>query len=507
MTARWYTIAELTGVPCLPSTERGIRKLAETSGWHADRRFWRQRKGRGGGREYRAEALPAEARNWLAVQALKGAPIMAAPASEVPAGDRQALRQDAALQILAAWDRLRPAGSLSTARAAFCRLYIARQLGLPDWVYEVRQTLSVNTLKSYEQRRNRGDAAGLAGRYGNRKGASVIDSDEKIKALVLGIVADKPHASGAHIRAAIEARFSDGRALPSERAVQRWLAAWKAENAQVLKAIEDPDGWRSKYRAASGDASAAIERLNQLWELDSTPADVILSDGRRHAIIGVIDVYSRRLKLLVAPTSRASAIGGLLRRALLDWGVPEVCKTDNGADYTSRHVTAVMARLQIEHDLCPPFSPERKPHIERAFGTLTRGLFELLPGYVGHSVAERKAIESRRSFAERLGERETFRADLTAEELQGLCDRWCESTYGHNRHRGLGGRTPFQAAAAWTGAVRRIDNERALDVLLAEAPDGGIRVPGKEGIRVDGGLFDAPELAMWTGRPVAGRYD
>lgn len=507
MTVRWYTIAELTAVPSLPDTERGVRELARRGGWHEDRRFWRQRKARGGGREYRAEALPVETRNWLAHQALKGAPIVAAAAEEIPEGDSAALRMDAALHILAAWDRQKPAGSLEVARGAFCQLYNARDLGLPEWVTEIRPTLSVNTLKRYERRRTKGDVKGLGGNYGNRKGGGVIDRDEEIKALVLGILADKPHATGKHIRAALEARFDDGRKLPSERAVQRWLGTWKAENRQILTAVADPDAWRNKYRAATGNASEGIERLNQLWELDSTPADVILNDGRRHAIIGVIDVYTRRLKLLVAPTSKASAIGQLLRRALLDWGVPEICKTDNGSDYISRHVTSVLSRLEIRQDLCQPFSPEQKPHIERAFGTLTRGLFELLPGYVGHSVAGRKAIENRRSFAQRLGEPETFNADLSAEELQTMCDRWCESAYEHDAHRGLGGRTPFEAAAGWAGAVRRIENERALDVLLAEAPDGGIRVPGKDGIRLDGGLFDSPDLAMWIGRPVAVRYD
>ena len=44
---------------------------------------------------------------------------------------------------------------------------------------------------------------------------------------------------------------------------------------------------------AFGDAptSAEIEGLNYLWELDSTPADAICSDGKRYTIV----VGDRRL--------------------------------------------------------------------------------------------------------------------------------------------------------------------------------------------------------------------
>ena len=84
-------------------------------------------------------------------------------------------------------------------------------------------------------------------------------------------------------------------------------------------------------------------RLNQLWELHSTPADVICGDGKRYAIVAAIDIWSRQARVLVVPTSRATAIAALPHRCILEWGVPEAVRTDEGKDYTSRHVLGVLA--------------------------------------------------------------------------------------------------------------------------------------------------------------------
>ena len=56
--------------------------------------------------------------------------------------------------------------------------------------------------------------------------------------------------------------------------------------------------------------------------------------------------------------------------------------------------------LQINDVPVPPFCPELKPHVERVIQTISHSLFERLPGYVGHNVAEAQAIrEPADSFA------------------------------------------------------------------------------------------------------------
>ena len=167
--------------------------------------------------------------------------------------------------------------------------------------------------------------------------------------------------------------------------------------------------------------------------------------------------------------------------------MPEAVRTDEGNDYTSCHVLGALADLEIEHLRCPPYSPERKPHIERFLGTLARELFAELPGFAGHDVAQAQALRARKSFAARRGENdaEVFGAALTAGELQARCDVWCEAVYGRRPHSGLGGASPFERVTSWQGPVRRIHDERALDALLAEPAGSGWRVVCEKGIRLD----------------------
>ena len=316
---------------------------------------------------------------------------------------------------------------------------------------------------------------------------------------------------GAHLtsRAAHKALLAEHGRAPAHSTVREWLRNWRRKNWRALAAVTNPDLDRSRHKPAGGDAAANITRLNQVWELDSTPADVMCSDGKRYAIVGAIDIWSRRAKLLVVPSSRAIAVALLLRRCILDWGVPEAVRTDEGKDYTPRHVLGVLEDLEIGHLACGPYSPERKPHIERFFRTLLHELFAGLPGFTGHNVAQAQALRSRVSFAERRGvdDAEVFGAALTAEELQARCDLWCDAVYGRRPHSGLGGASPFERATSWQGSVRRIHDEHALDALLAEPAGSGWRVVCKKGIRLDSVFYIAGPLGSLVGERVKLRRD
>lgn len=61
MNREWVAAAELVGLPGLPTSRRGLHKVAARCEWPA-----RPRQGRGGGLEYRVDALPADARAQLA---------------------------------------------------------------------------------------------------------------------------------------------------------------------------------------------------------------------------------------------------------------------------------------------------------------------------------------------------------------------------------------------------------------------------------------------------------
>ncbi len=346
---------------------------------------------------------------------------------------------------------------------------------------------------------------------GDGGGAGGGTSEETLDDLLAALAFEH----GAHLTASHVARVARVRLHVdlSLRSLQRRLAAFRKEHARDLSAVSDPDGHRSRRAPAFGrrseNAQGVIPQPNALWELDSTPADVMCTDGRQ-TIVGAIDVGTRRGRLLVVPVSRATAICALLRRCLIDWGVPEVVRTDEGRDYTSAHLVRALADLGITHDICPPYTPEAKPFIERFFGTTARDLFAYLPGFVGHNVADRKKIEAKRSMAARRGKdgRETFSVALSAAELQARCDAWTDGIYHTRPHAGLGGETPAARARAWTDPLARIADVRALDPLLAEpVRGGGTRVVQKEGLRIAAHWHIAPELGPLVGERVGVRRD
>lgn len=90
---------------------------------------------------------------------------------------------------------------------------------------------------------------------------------------------------------------------------------------QLFALIEDPRRWKNNYMPAFGDASADVPYFGHTLEADSTPADVITSDGKRLAVIGAIDVFSRRAMIIIAPTSKSIAIAACIRKTMIVWGI------------------------------------------------------------------------------------------------------------------------------------------------------------------------------------------
>ncbi len=139
----------------------------------------------------------------------------------------------------------------------------------------------------------------------------------------------------------------------------------------------------------------------------------------------------------------------MIRKSVLKWGVARIIKTDNGSDFVAVATKQLFEHLDIDVDVSDAFSPEQKGHVERMIRTFQHEVGPQLPGYIGHSVAERKAIEGRRGFADRLGadEREVFEVALTAEQLQAHIDDWLDYVYHEREHGGLDKRTPNAVAA------------------------------------------------------------
>lgn len=476
----------------------------------AQREAWPFKVGAGTGRPrlYAYSSLPQDVRLACAKAQLSAVDLpssLAAAAAAEPEAQRlsanAAEQRDARLVILSALARFQRDSGLGLlgSDAMFCDAFNAGDIEVANWVRSSVRGLTPRTLRRWRTALKAGETHRLAVDKGAaRRNRGVLDlaNGGEVRNTILAAMAKNPYLTADHIRVVIIDRFGasldmgDAMApVPSVRTFQLVLKSWRQTYSAELLALTDPDAFKNRLRV-SGRSAHLVSRCNELWAIDASPADVLTKDGR-HSVYVAIDVFSRRLIILVSKTPKASAVGLLMRRAIVEWGVPERVKTDNGSDFVAKYTQRVMASLGIEVELSAPFSPWQKGTVERAIGTMQRDLMRTLPGFVGHSVADRKAIEGRKAFAQRLGNDvdKAFSVDLTPAELQDYCDRWAAGRYANRPHDGLSGATPFQVASADRAPIRRVDI-RALDMLLAPiAGRDGIRTVGKEGIPIDRTMY------------------
>lgn len=162
------------------------------------------------------------------------------------------------------------------------------------------------------------------------------------------------------------------------------------------------------------------EYPNQQWEVDATKMDmmvkvpVVLASGKKNQghrdyfireatadyqlvrlqIIGIIDNFSGSTVYALFDSSNSYANARLLHKAMKKLGKPEIIKGDNGADYVSAHLQAVLADLAIDYIATGKARGDEKGMIERSFRTLQHSPeFECMAGFVGHNVDQRQHLE------------------------------------------------------------------------------------------------------------------
>lgn len=505
----WLTAREIAAenLPDVPKNRTAMIAFAEREGWNDNPAFARKRVGRGGGMEYHVRLLPLTARVAYRRKHLSLGIVDLPPAANdmaMPdvsdATRREALNRDARLAVLKLYDRFRDGfeGMEKYALQTFVLSYNNRTLHIEDWLIEALPRITRDQVRRWSTKKRKGDALGFD-RGAARKGKGVLDTANggEVKAFILALLAYKPHLSAEEVRRQTRGQFGDtfeivskglskAVSVPPIRAFQRILRTLKDEHRPELLKLTNPDQFRSTMALSGTGSLSHITEPNQLWQIDASPVDALCTDGRQ-TVYACIDIATRRTIFYTSATPTAEAVGLLIRRAVLEWGVPEEIKCDNGSDFIAVATRRLCAALDITLSVSDAYSPEQKGFVERVIKTFQHGPIELVPGYIGHSVADRKAIENRKSFAIRRQEDDAavFDVSLTSAELQAICDEWAETIYQHRPHGGLKGRTPFQVAAASPASIRRVD-ARALDILLAPiAGKDGLRTATKFGIRIE----------------------
>ncbi|MGL5216978.1 MAG: DNA-binding protein [Aeromonas hydrophila] len=520
----WYTAQALAGLAGMPAYPDGVRKKAEREEWQSRKRE------KGKGVEYHISSLPIETRRYLAERAVAeqgqavtdhaagGKAMAKLLAREVPVkpeagrklltlGEGARQKVDARLLILQAADIfLTPYQACQqgeVGRRAFIEAYRARSLSLPVSVYDRQKPFSLITLRRWQSALADEGPAALAGNY-QRERPSTVEQSPELAQFLTALITAKPHLAnkwGALHELASQYNEMNqlGWRIPSQSSLRRWLVKWLSDNKVAFTYATNPDAYNNKYRSAIEEMYPWMAQPNDVWEFDSTPVDAMLVDGR-HSIIAVIDVFTRRVRLLVAKTSSSEGICLLLRKTLLAWGTLNdngVMRTDNGSDYVSQRVMSICTLLGMNVSRSNAYSGWEKPHIERFFRTLSHGLIELLPSYIGHCVADRQVIEARKSFAQRLeekrkpdAEKEIFELAMTACELQSLLDNWLDARYHNRKHSSLG-MTPNEKYGHARYQRRAISDQSALDLLLNHVGEATV---SKGFIKAGGLKYTAPEL-------------
>ncbi|WP_029061304.1 DDE-type integrase/transposase/recombinase [Labrenzia sp. DG1229] len=520
----WLTAQEIADLALdgFPSTKRGVQKLADRDEW-AGSGLARKREGRegGGGLEYHIDLLPLPQRLQYAGTFVRVEREDYQTETTNELTRRECSVRDAKLIVLKVAERFRKTCGMGGTASdhLFTQLFEDGKVPLPEWVLENVKTVSRRSLARW-RKDMREDINRLAHDPSKaRKGTGVLDRAEsgEVRAYCLATYVTNQFFSAKHIRNAAVQRFGESVLIetaqgqrrvpmPPLRTFQNALKGWKNEDKNALLKLTDPDAYKSKVRFSASGANR-VDRLNERWEIDASPSDVMTTDGRMN-IYAAIDLYSRRVIILVTATPRAAAVGLLIRKCLIAWGVPEVIKTDNGSDFTARATVRLLDALAIEQQLSAPYSPEQKGTVERVIGTFQRDFAATLPGFIGHSVADRKVIEARKSFAARLGtdDAKLFNVEMSAAELQQQADQWADESYGNTAHSGLKGKTPNDVARAWMEPVKAISDPAALDVLLAPvAGQDGLRRVTNQGIRVAGEFYYTGDVM--PGTDILARHD
>lgn len=343
----------------------------------------------------------------------------------------------------------------------------------------------------------RADAALSVLRPVGRPKGDWFDHHPNVADAVLVILAEHKHAS----TRVMELLKSDFTVLPDLRTLQRYMRRVEKEQKVLLAAERDPDKFKSMYRPALGRMDATVSYAHEMWEIDTTKADLMCTDGRK-AILGIIDRWSRRSRFLVVDSESAQSVRAMLVSTMLAWGVmPAILKVDNGSGFINASIIASLDAVGIKLDACLPGHPEDKPHVERLFGTFNRERASMLKGFTGHNVAQAQQLRAR---AKKKNGRAIIEAAIDSAELQRILDAWVDGTYHQRRHSTIG-MSPMDKWQRSPEPARTVPSEAILKIAFS-AMIGPATVT-KRGVRWKGGRYWADTLIPLMGKQVTLRWD
>jgi transposase InsO family protein len=241
-------------------------------------------------------------------------------------------------------------------------------------------------------------------------------------------------------------------------------------------------GLMEKRTGEAGDSDRrrfAFAQAGELWMSDVMhgPAVVVGERVKRKTyLLAFLDDATRVIPhAAFALSENTQTFLPVLKLAIEKRGLPQRLYVDNGANYRSRHLALVCAKLGIALIHARPYRPQGKGKIERWFQSV-RG--QLLT---------------------RLSEADT----ASLEALNRRLGAWIEGEYHHTPHRGLDGVTPLEQWARTGNDVRF--PEPGLDLVDLFLFETERKVQRDRTVSLNGVVYEVD--AALVGEKVTLRFD
>ena len=119
------------------------------------------------------------------------------------------------------------------------------------------------------------------------------------------------------------------------------------------------------------------------WEWSNKPWQRIHIDyaelsGKTYLVI--VDSYSKWLEVVPTRGSTSDITIRELRKVFATHGLPDICVSDNGSEFTSEEFATFMSRNGIRHITTAPYHPASNGQAERAVGTFKSGFVKMQGG-------------------------------------------------------------------------------------------------------------------------------
>ncbi|MBX1022655.1 DDE-type integrase/transposase/recombinase [Campylobacter jejuni] len=262
------------------------------------------------------------------------------------------------------------------------------------------------------------------------------------------------------------------------------------------------DKAKSKFLPAQGNQRELYDMKNMCWQIDSSPADIIVRDDEtlepfRPHILSVVDVFSGMGVATLVSKSNSLSLTRLLWKAIDKFGKPDMIKGDNGKDYLSKDFQSLLDGLNITYDAAIAYAGEQKALVERRFGTLQHAGISKMHGHIGNNLAKREMIEQKTPKKERKAKDEYGFTKKTNQKLLLTFSEACEFLEAEvikwnmsKVRRKKGVKTPLELWNSCDRAIVKISYEE----FLFNAGNKEIRVVNKKGILFQDRVYKSANL-------------